>query len=157
MSVKQKGLLKKLSALMFVFVAFTISATALSSYAAVNNNIDYEFTILANGKVNKNSISQYRSTTNTRNSWKVNLLNSTESIYGTNTYTNFHLGVKNDFGINPKGSYSYSVLEKSGAHYFPAFDNASKQYVYLYGCDNMTNNNAYQVSGHWDEETGKIV
>lgn len=154
MSVKQKGLSKKLSALMFVFVAFTISATALSSYAAINNNIDYEFTILANGKVNKNSISQYRSTTNTRNSWKVNLKDSSESQYGTNTYTNFHLGIKNDYGINPKGSNSYKVLEGSGSHYYAAYQDASQKYVYLYGYDNMNTNSAYDVSGYWGEETG---
>lgn len=154
MKTKQKSLFKKLSALILVFVVFSVSAAAFSSYAAVNNNIDFEFTIVANGKVNKNSISQYRSTTNPKNSWKVNLTNSTESKYGTNTYTKFHLGIKNDFGINPKGSKSYLVLENNGPYYFAAYDTASKKDVYLYGFDNMATNNAYEVKGYWDEETG---
>lgn len=157
MKTKQKTLFKKLSALILVFVVFSVSAAAFSSYAAVNNNIDFQFTIVANGKVNKHSISQYRSTKNRYNSWKVNLTNSTESKYGTNTYTKFHLGIYNEFGINPKGSESYLVLEKSGNHYFPAYETASEKYVYLYGFDNMSTNNAYEVYGKWDEETGKIV
>lgn len=78
-------------------------------------------------------------------------------INGTNTCTNFHLGIKNDFGINPKGSNSYGVLEKSGAHYFSAYETASEKHVYLYGYDNYSTNNAYDVYGYWDEETGVIV
>lgn len=143
-----------MSVLVFILVTLCVTTSTLSSYAAINNNIDFGFVIVANGKVNKNSIPQFRSTKNTQNAWKVNLKDSSESQYGTNTYTNFHLGIKNDYGINPKGSNSYKVLEGSGSHYYAAYQDASQKYVYLYGYDNMNTNSAYDVSGYWDEETG---
>ena len=155
MAIKQKSLFKKLAVSIMLLVVMVSSTAALSSYAYYDNNISYSFKIVANGKVSKFDNKEYRNTTDVNNAWKVNLLRSTESPNGYKTSTSFHLGVYNPNGINPYGSESYSVQMETGDHYFAAYANASKEYVYLYGNDSMSTNDAYSVSGYWDEETGK--
>lgn len=153
MSIKQKSLFKKLSALILVFAVFVVSASAISSNAASSPH-SFCFQIVANGKVSKEPTKRLRSTHDQNNAWMVQMDTSTESPNGTTTITKFHLGVDNPNGINPMGSESYIVRLKFGEYRFPAYANASGKYVYLYGKDNYSTNHAYTVSGIWNEETG---
>ncbi len=156
MAIKQKSLFKKLAVSIMLLVVMVSSTAALSSYAYFDNNISYNFRIVPGGKVSKFEYDEYRQTTNTNNSWKVEMTYSTESTSGAKTYTMFHLGVNNPNGINPMGSDSYYVQLDAGPYYRPAYTAASQKYVFLYGKDNMKSlDYYYTVTGYWDEETGK--
>lgn len=129
-----------------------VASFSLTSFAAYDNNISYSLEMKANLARSYTS-SEYRGTTNPNNSWKVNMTHNAE---GTGTIAIYFLASSN---IITRMQYSdaYSVIQGSGAHYYPAYLEASEQNVAL-GCKN--NNDVaktYTVSGFWDEETGVIV
>lgn len=138
-----KGLFSKCILVISSFVLVALSGTLVAS--ASNDNIGFKFRIMTY-QMNSNTAGRYRQTTNPDNKWKVNLLKSGE---GKGTITTFFL--ENDFGLNL--SKGHQVKQGSGNHYYSAYANASKKYIFLSAENNNWNNNSYMVSGNWDEET----
>lgn len=109
------------------------------------------FEIKANQGFSHDANKQYRSTNDVNDAWKVNFKKTSET---EDNLTSFHLGIYNPDGTNPTGSKKYVVEVGSGAHYYPAYQRASDQHVYLYARNNSQTEEIYTVSGYWDEETG---
>lgn len=153
-----KNLKKRLAVYLILAVLSVTMCGSLTSLAAADNSYKYNFTVKSNQAASHDDNDwRYRGTTNLDSSWKVDFQNSTEYPASSNTKTLFYLGIKNTNGYNKIGSLAHSIKEGSGAKYYSAYSSASKQYVTLYARDNNDGSykSAYDVSGVWDEETGK--
>lgn len=144
-----KKLTKKfIAVLMVLFATIAISASSLVAMAAVDNNIDFAFTIYAKNAISRDTNRQYRTTRDNNDAWKVNLRESSESTSKCGNY--FCLSLE-----DCKVASKWQLVEKgSGTHYYAAYDDADNTYVYLMAKDNNNSSKVYQISGFWDEETG---
>lgn len=157
---KTNRLTKRLTVyLILAVLSVTMCGSLTSLAAAVDNSYKYNFTVKANQAPSHDDADwRYRGTTNLDSAWKVDFQNSTEYPASNKTKTIFYLGVKNTSGgYNKIGSLAHSIKEGSGAKYYSAYSNASKKKVTLYARDNNDGSykSSYDVSGVWDEETGK--
>ena len=129
-----------------------VSSMALpTAYAAGDDDYDFSFFIGALKANGHDSTSRYRGCNNPKNQWKVKLSNSGE---GKGTKTNFWLENYNEDNV------SVTVAVKEGnknATYKPSKRSGCKIGVYLTGENNNYNGTSYDVSGIWDEETGKYA
>lgn len=142
--------LKKKGKVFAVICCAIIGVTALSVPASENNNVSFSFQI---GKYHKNGRTakgRYRSTTNTNDAWKVQLITSGE---GNGTYTRFWLENYDEDNV----SGMIKAQQGEAATYEKASGKASKATVYLTGENNNFNGDKYNVTGIWDEETGIII
>lgn len=151
-SIKSK-MIKQLVALMTVLIALVTVVTPMVSLAG-EDRVPFNFVVSINGNPSHYTISRYRQTTNTRNTWKVQMDYSDEAK-SVRSVTKFYLGVKHS-PYNEQGSQMVKVILREGAYYTPAYTNASKKDVFLYARDDTTTNKNYTVTGYWDEETGVI-
>jgi len=134
-----------------VVAAGLISAALLSSLpvSAANDNANYTFRVHGL-KQNTQAGGRYRQTTNYKNNWKVNLVNSSE---GPHTKTTFWLEKGGGGNVSP------SVTKTAGNG--PSYrrvnsDFNGKQTVMLTAQNNNFNTEEYNISGYWDEETGIV-
>lgn len=122
----------------------------ISSVAAydpdLNHEISYDFNIWA-FQINSNSAPRMRTSMNIYNTWKVNLLTTTE---GSGTITRFWL---EDDGTKFNVSASLDVKQGSGDHYYYTQPEANNNYICLAAENNNYGNTSYYVTGYWDEET----
>ncbi len=121
------------------------------TYAA-NNNYAFSFSIQAhqtNSRVTS-AEAKHRSTTNTNDSWKVNLKKSTEV---SGTVTSFWLEVSDGTNV----SEDCDAKQGAGPYYKKPKAAANQKNVYLTAENNNNNSQIYSVSGVWDEETGILV
>lgn len=142
--------MKKIIKATMLFMLLIGSAVLPAFAASTNDNISYSFTIGASQK-NGYSGPRDRTTTNTRNSWKVNMTYDSE---GAGTKATYWLARASDKAM---ASGSHTITVGSGNHYYPATNTASNKSVVLAGENNNYTPNRYTVAGYWDEETGVIV
>lgn len=140
---------KKILAMLILMLSLTFSAV-LPVLAYSNDDINYSFTIGAN-KTNGYSGVRHRSTTNTRNAWKVNMTYDSE---GSNTQATYWLARNSGKAI---ASDVHTIKASSGAHYYSATSVASDKDVVLAAENNNVKPKGYTVKGYWDEETGVYV
>lgn len=126
-------------------VAGTVCSGSLVK-ATQDNDIGFSFSVSAYQRESYASESRTRSTTNTKDCWKVDLAYSGE---GKGTVTKFWLAKGNSV-------VSDSVNAKQGGavRYKHAFSSASRSSVRLRACNNNYSSSGYKISGYWDEETG---
>lgn len=157
---KRKALIAILVSLLLL-LSLTVSLTPIISKAAAAATVSFSFDISGKQALTKTPSYQYRNATSVSNAWAVRLDYSNEPTVAHpdgsgKTATTFWLGIYNPKGTNPLGSKKYNVTE-GGAYfdYFPAYEAASKKYVYLYACDNNYRLESYSASGKWNPATGK--
>ena len=130
--------------------ALIICICTLSPLAALASNdyLAYSFKIAAHQQWTHWNRDELRSTKNTKNAWKVNMIGSDEP-------TSAHPDGK---GLTAT-TYRLSRYDNhsTGAHYYPANSKGSGTCVLLSGRDNNNIAKTYGVTGVWDEETGKIL
>lgn len=141
--------MKKFIAMLILMSSLALSAI-LPALAYVNDDIGYEF-IIGPKQANGYSSPRHRSTTNTRNAWKVNMTYDSE---GSNTQATYWLARNSGKAI---ASDIYTIKTSSGAHYYPSTAVASNNDVVLAGENNNFKPKGYIVKGYWDEETGVYV
>lgn len=135
---------KKLS--IYTIILATVIILVMASVAfASNDNYGYTFQL---GPHYKNSYSgaRYRQTSNENNKWKVNLVYNSEGAGGKATFW-----LAKDNKNRTVVSYTHTIKQGSGAHYYGATAAASRTNVRL-GAEN-NNSSSCVVSGYWDEET----
>lgn len=135
---------KKLSIGVVVLVVMTSLIMASVAFAS-NDNYGYSF-YLGSGHQNAYSGARYRQTSNENNKWKVNLVYNSEGSGGKATFW-----LAKDNKNRTVVSYTHTIKQGSGAHYYGATAAASRTNVRLGGENN--NSNPCSVSGYWDEET----
>lgn len=128
-----------------------LASFSLTAFAG-NDNIPYSFTMKANMGRSYTS-SEYRETTRTNNPWKVNMTYNEE---GSGTAAIYFLAGSNII-TRPQYSDAYIVVQGTGAHYYPAYAEASQKNVALGVKNNNDVAKSYTVSGYWDEETGGTI
>ncbi len=129
-----------------VVLGLLIGMFGITSFAS-NDNIGFNFKILANGLPSHSSGSRYRQTTHCDNQWKVQMTISGE---GEGTVTIFSLGrVDTDKSASPM----VFATQGLGPYYQSANPAANQTNVNLRGKNNNYNAKTYQVYGIWDEET----
>lgn len=130
-----------------------LCVSTLNTNAAKDGNHKFSFVIkgsMDNARV-KDGDARYRGTTNPRNMWKVKMITSDECNGKGKTVTNYW--IENRGGDNLSKEVS---AKKGDAVYCPAKAKASRVTVYLTGENNNWSGDEYQVTGVWDEETGRI-
>ena len=142
---------RKLKSILLVFmVIFTLCVgTATCSYAATDDNIKFSLGVKAL-KANSYTGQQLRSTTNPKNSWKVNFKSSTET---KGTISTFWLVNTSHSAVSAK----QDIKVGSSPLYSPAYSSANKTNVKLAVENNTNTTEKYTVKGYWDEETGILV
>ena len=142
---------RKLKSILLVFmVIFTLCVgTATCSYAATDDNIKFSLGVKAL-KANSYTGQQLRSTTNPKNSWKVNFKSSTET---KGTISTFWLVNTSHSAVSAK----QDIKVGSSPLYSPAYSSANKTNVKLAVENNTNTTENYTVKGYWDEETGILV
>ena len=128
---------KKLKTLSFVLAGAVSLCMGVNAFAT-DDNYSFAFMIKpyhANSRV-ESSGARYRETTDPKNMWKVGLRKSGE---GAGTITNFWLEVYDETNV----SGDISAKQGTKNYYKAAYENN--------GYDSIR----YNVSGVWDEETGK--
>lgn len=142
--------------------ALIICICTLSPLAALASNdyLAYSFKIAAHQQWTHWHRDELRSTKNTKNAWKVNMIGSDEPTSAHPdgkglTATTYRLSRYDNHSTAASGMYN--VKEYSGAHYYPANSKGSGTCVLLSGRDNNNIAKTYGVTGVWDEETGKIL
>lgn len=131
-------------------VIFTLCVgTATCSYAATDDNIKFSLGVKAL-KANSYTGQQLRSTTNPKNSWKVNFKSSTET---KGTISTFWLVNTSHSAVSAK----QDIKVGSSPLYSPAYSSANKTNVKLAVENNTNTTENYTVKGYWDEETGILV
>ena len=142
---------KKLKTLSFVLAgAVTLCLCMGVNAFATDDNYSFAFMIKpyhANSRV-ESSGARYRETTDPKNMWKVGLRKSGE---GSGTITNFWLEVYDETNV----SGDISAKQGTKNYYKAAYETASQKNVYLTAENNGYDSIRYNVSGVWDEETGK--
>lgn len=139
---------KKYTLVILATILFLIGIP-LSTMAYSNDKNEFNYEIDALG-TNTGTENAYRSTTNPKNSWKVNLQTSTE---GKGTYTRFWLENAETLDVSP----TRTIKVGSGDHYTEAYASASKKQVYFTADNNNMSWSGYYITGYWDEETGVIL
>ena len=131
-------------------VIFTLCVgTATCSYAATDDDIAFSLGVKAL-KANSYTGQQLRSTTNPKNSWKVNFKSSTET---KGTISTFWLVNTSHSAVSAK----QDIKVGSSPLYSPAYSSANKTNVKLAVENNTNTTENYTVKGYWDEETGILV
>ncbi|WP_181185383.1 DUF2712 domain-containing protein [Lactiplantibacillus pentosus] len=135
-----------------VAMAVGLSGALLLSSVPVNasnDNHNYSFRIYGL-KQNSQSAGRYRQTKNYKNNWKVKLASSGEGVHTKSIFWLEKAGGKNI-------SESVKKQQGKGASYrrvkssFPG-----GRTVMLTAQNNNFNGSEFNVSGYWDEETGRI-
>ncbi|MCT3278082.1 DUF2712 domain-containing protein [Lactiplantibacillus pentosus] len=135
-----------------VAMAVGLSGALLLSSVPVNasnDNHNYSFRIYGL-KQNSQSAGRYRQTKNYKNNWKVKLVSSGEGVHTKSIFWLEKAGGKNI-------SESVKKQQGKGASYrrvkssFPG-----GRTVMLTAQNNNFNGSEFNVSGYWDEETGRI-
>lgn len=142
---------RKLKSIFLVFmVMFTLCVgTATCSYAATDDNIKFSLGVKPL-KANSYTGQELRSTTNPKNSWKVDFKSSTET---KGTISTFWLVNTSHSAVSTK----QNIKVGSDPLYSPAYSSANNTYVQLAVENNTNTTENYTVKGYWDEETGVIV
>lgn len=135
---------KKISMTLVAIMALFYGLANFAS--ASNDNYAFDTIVKPYWLENYNSGSRFRDTSHTNNPWKVNLKYSGE---GEGTITEFWLENSKDVRVTKKERVKQGV----GAHYFKAFDSASRTKVWLMCQNNNFAGETYRVTGYWDEET----
>ncbi|AMV59942.1 DUF2712 domain-containing protein [Pediococcus damnosus] len=137
---------KIMSALFIACLSFGFITTS-----ALAGNDEHNYSMRVYGfQQNSHSAGWYRQTTNYKNNWKVKLETSGE---GAHTISTFWLEKSGGANVSPSvnktagNAASYRRVNAS----FPG-----KETVMLTAQNNNISGNEYNVSGYWDEETGKI-
>lgn len=129
-----------------IIVGLFVALFSISSFAA-NDNVGFNFKILANGVSSHCSGVRYRQTSHVDNQWKVQMTISGE---GDGTITIFSLGrVDTDRRVSPM----VFATQGLGPYYENAYPAGNQTNVNLRGKNNNYNAKTYQVYGIWDEET----
>ncbi|MBU7474669.1 DUF2712 domain-containing protein [Lactiplantibacillus pentosus] len=135
-----------------VAMAVGLSGALLLSSVPVNasnDNHNYSFRIYGL-KQNSQSAGRYRQTKNYKNNWKVKLVSSGEGVHTKSIFWLEKAGGKNI-------SESVKKQQGKGASYrrvkssFPG-----GRTVMLTAQNSNFNGSEFNVSGYWDEETGRI-
>lgn len=144
-------MIRKIKTLSFVVAGVMMLCLCMGiSASAADEDYDFAFMIkpyLGNGRVDSAG-ARYRETDYAKNLWKVGLRKSGE---GKGTKTSFWLEEYDETNV------SGDIIAQQGptSYYEEAYPSASKKNVYLTGENNTYNDSRYNVSGVWDEETGK--
>ena len=129
--------------------AALLSTSAIAAYQ--DNDINYSFRIQGSVDNAQEKTGRFRDTRENTNSWKVQLKKSGE---GKGTFTNFWIENKN----GSSASDGYKIKQGDEPRYKPANDKGDHITVYLTAeNNNWFSTEQYNVSGIWDEETGKYL
>lgn len=129
--------------------AALLSTSAIAAYQ--DNDIDYSFRIQGSVDNAQEKTGRFRDTRENTNSWKVQLVKSGE---GKGSFTNFWIENKN----GSSASEEYSIKQGDKPRYKPANDKGDHITVYLTAeNNNWFSTEQYNVSGIWDEETGRYL
>ncbi|MCD7723398.1 MAG: DUF2712 domain-containing protein [Clostridiales bacterium] len=142
---------RKLKSIFLVFmVMLTLCVgTATCSYAATDDNISFSLGVKAL-QANSYTGQEKRSTTNPKNSWKVDFNSSSET---KGTVSTFWLVNTSHSAVSAK----QDIKVGAAPLYSPAYSSANNTYVQLAVENNTNTTESYSVKGYWDEETGVIL
>ncbi|MFY9197775.1 MAG: DUF2712 domain-containing protein [Acutalibacteraceae bacterium] len=132
-------------------VSIIMASLSIPAFAYVDDSYGYNFYIqpyLANTYWND---VKFRETYDNQNAWKVQLAYSEE---GNGTITRFWIEKANTGKSSPASEY-YLIKQGGTVYYKPATNAGDHTNVKLAAENNNNVPRGYQVSGVWDEETGK--
>lgn len=147
----KQGLKKKIISICLCTAAASTLMVSNAFAEYQDNNVSFAFRIQGSVDNAQESKERFRHTKDNDNSWKVQLRSSGE---GKGTITKFWL--ENEDGKS--ASSEYDIKQGDPARYKPANKKGAHIDVLLTAeNNNFCSTKQYNVSGYWDEETGRYL